>query len=497
MILVGHNLGKHDLRVLDENKLISDINKVNFFDTLVAFHFLHENHYSKNLTATSTYYGGKPKNRSKALQSIIDVMGWEYVPTELTAEYCINDAEITAEAYYQIILEFGSEFNEALWDREQRFIRAVDRIERNRVRIDPGLCRKQSARGSIEMDILRQQLGLNPNSSKDLKELLIDRLGLPILKKSKETGNPSFDKEAMKQYEEEYLPFVENGKDLARNVLRYRGWSRATSSYYDAWLNLKDDNDEISCNFKIHGTVTGRLSCEKPNLQQIPREGIEDWNKYTKKCFLARPNMILVEWDYSQLEFRLAAAVAKETTLIEIFNSGADIFSEMAEELGWERDHVKTLVYATLYGGGNNRISNAFGVSIGEAGRLRNQFFNLYPRLREISRYAGDVAAKLGYIQYWSGRRRHLEKGRRTHKAFNAFIQGGAFEIVKDSIIRLDDYAAEHPDLKIVLQVHDSVWVEHPKNMDFDNDIKSILESVPQDFGVPFVVEKKVLNVSS
>jgi DNA polymerase-1 len=501
-LLVGHNLGKHDIEVLYEHNLLKDENHP-FADTLVMFHMLYEEHWSKDLTAVSTFYGGKPKNRSSLLQQIIDNLGWYYVPIEETSIYCVNDSEISAEAFDSIMLEWGAQFSESLWDREQRFIRAIGRLERNRVRIDPELCRQQELRGTLEMDTLQTELGFNPNSGKDLQEILINRLNLPVVKWGKPTKkgikNPSFDKKAMQIYEEEYLPFVSGSdKDLAKKILRYRGWSKAVSSYYRAWLNLMDGNNEIRCSFKIHGTVTGRLSCERPNLQQIPREGEEDWNRLTKKCFLARPGNILVEWDYSQLEFRLAAAVAKEEKLLEIFRSGEDIFTAMAEDIGWERYQMKTMVYLTLYGGGNNRAADAFGIPVQQAARLRSEFFKRYPRLRDIARYSQDVMKKQGYIEYWTGRRRHAPDDGKYHIAFNAWVQGGAFEIVKDAIIRLDEVCSEKKDLKMVLQVHDSVWTEYPieKQGEYDPLIKHTLEAVPQPFGVPFVVEKKILHIS-
>lgn len=465
-----------------------------FYDTMLMFHWLHENHYSKALGAASQFYGGNPKNRSEYMQKIIDVFGWWAVPADTMAEYAINDAEITSKLLDAMLYNFLKEFpDKNLWMREQKFSRLMQKIERNKVKVDLDFCRIESTKGKLIMQEIRKDIGYNPNSNKDLEELLINQLKLPILKRSDKTGNPSFDKETMKQYEEEYLAPRKN--PLGQKILRYRGWMKATSSYYDAYLKLHIDG-ELRPNFKIHGTRTGRLSCERPNLQQIPKESEQEWNKDTKRAFLSREDFYLAEYDYSQLELRLAAAYAKENHLLEIFHAGdRDIFEEMAGMLGWTRFDTKTFTYATMYGGGATRISNLFTISVEEAVEMRRHFFRQYPKLQKITKYTSDLAARDGYVEQWTGRRRHFPKGTATHKAFNAVIQGGAFEIVKDAMLRLDSQVCSE-EVKMVLQVHDSVWMEIKKGLDVNDKIIEIMTAIPQDFGVPFKVDMKVLHES-
>src|SRR6185437_5333306 len=147
-------------------------------------------------------------------------------------------------------------------------------------------------------------------------------------------------------------------------ILEYRGWSKTTSSNYRPYLALLSPDGRLRPNYKQHGTLTGRLSCEMPNLQQIPREGSKRWNGQLKKCFITLdPDEMLLEFDYSQLELRLGAAYAKEESLIQVFREGRDIFQEMAEALEMDRQSTKTMNYAIAYGAGVTRISNVLDIS--------------------------------------------------------------------------------------------------------------------------------------
>src|SRR4030095_487557 len=129
-----------------------------------------------------------------------------------------------------------------------------------------------------------------------------------------------------------------------------------------------EHDGRLRAEYKPHGTVTGRFSCADPNLQQIPKETDKPWNGAVKSCLIAEDGYKLYELDYSQLEFRLAASAAKEEGLLEIFDDpNRDVFTEMAAELGMDRNSTKTLNYTIQYGGGVKRIKAVFGVSASEA----------------------------------------------------------------------------------------------------------------------------------
>jgi DNA polymerase-1 len=366
-----------------------------------------------------------------------------------------------------------------LWEIEADFIRLMAKIKQRGIKINVPFSQKKAIEGTKVLNQIRNELGWNPGSPKQLGEYLIDDLGLPVLKTTP-GGAPSFDKEALAEYE---LHLEATGNPIAKKVLEYRGWQKTVSSNYQAYLDLMDDDQILHPNYKVHGTRTGRLSCEKPNLQQIPRSNPKPWNGDVKKAFIVRgPDLFHYSFDFKQVEFRLAAAYAKEKELLEIFNSGADIFTEMAMRLQRPRHQIKTFVYSTLYGAGKAKVALVLGMPREESDLLYDEYHGTWPGFKQISEKATKLATNDGYIDYWTGRRRHLGKGE-AHKAFNSIIQGGAFEIVKRRMLALQ----QEP---IVLQVHDSITCEADSSYDTDR-IKKVMEDVPESntFGVKFEVD--------
>lgn len=461
-----------------------------FYDTMIMAHMLNENLMSKALDYLAKVYLRDPgKEKAEALELFIQAVGWELVPSELMFDYACKDAELTlrlAELFLPMMTNQGL-FDKDLWDVEQAFIRLLVKMESRGVLINTELSEEQYSVGISVMDQIQKSLKANPASPKDLEKLLIDDLGLPVLGRTP-GGKPSFTKALMVQYEE-LLERVDD--DTAKQILTYRGWQKTTSSNYKAYLDLLSPDGRLRPNYKIHGTRTGRLSCEKPNLQQIPRSSSNPWNGSLKSAFIAQPGFTLYEADYSQLELRLASAYADEKSLLDAFANGRDVFSEMAEELGMPRHDVKTLTYTIQYGGGINRISNVFRVTAEEADYLRSNFYDKYPGFRKMSKIASAKARNTGQLKYWSGRIRHFENPREeAHKAFNSVIQGGAAEIMKRTMIRMYD-EVDSEDCRMLLQVHDSIVFEvnNDRKDEILPEIKRVMESVEPDFGVYFACD--------
>ena len=463
-----------------------------FYDTMLMAHMIDENYQSKGLDwLTRNLLDDPGKNRSESMQKFIDFMGWAAVTPELISEYAAYDAHLTLRLYEHFIIDFAAEgFAGDYWAMEQRFVRALIDMEGRGVRIDRPLCSVEAQHGRAVMKQITANLGLNPGSGKDLEKLLIEELGLPVVVRTPQ-GKPSFNKVAMEQYE---IMLERKDDERATRILEYRGYQKTVSSNYDSYEKLVSPDGRLRCNYKIHGTKTGRLSCETPNLQQIPRQSDKPWNGSLKKAFIPANGYVLLDADYSQIEFRLAAAYANETRLIEIFNSGEDIFTAMAAELRMKRQDVKTLVYATLYGGGNKRISDLFGVPVEEAAAIRRHFFETYPGLKATADKASNTARSQGYVTNWAGRRRHFRDPQaEAHKAFNSVVQGGAAEIVKRQLIQCNDYFAGNKECQLLLTVHDSLVFEvlEAKQNEYAVLIKTLMEDVRPDFGVKFMVQVK------
>lgn len=482
--LVMHH-AKHDLRAL-RSMGINFTGK--FYCTMLMSHLIDENVFSQSLDSVSRYYGGQPKEMPDLAKQIIKSHGWKYIPVELMRSYAGHDAFITDELFYAMIDNFQSQgFDGELWDWEQKMVRLLGKIEDNGALIDQNLAEQELERGLGIMKTLEKDLGFNPNSPKQLGNFLLDELKLPPVGKKSAAGNWSFDKDNMEVYDE---LLMRTNDSRARKILTYRGWMKTTSSNYKPYLELLSPDGRIRCNYKMHGTKTGRCSCEKPNLQQIPRSSSNDWNGKLKEVFITEQDRTPWEADYSQLEFRLGAAYAQEQKLIAIFaDPTRDVFSEMALELGMIRQDCKTLNYTLQFGGGAPRLSEVFGTSMKASNAIKDNYFTKYPGLATITALAQSKAEKNGFVKYWTDRRRHFRyPASEGRKAFNSVCQGGAFEIVKRSMIRIDEAGLNNDECRMDLQVHDSIRfdIENGKEHIYLPEIRRIMEDVKPDFGVKF-----------
>lgn len=491
--LVFHN-AVHDLRVLSRAGF--DYRGV-FYDTMLMAHWVHEERMDYSLNKISQVYGGKPKAMPDAMKFIIAVEGWDAVPASLMESYAGNDAYITHQLFRKLLVEFEAQgFLGELWDNEQIFIRDVmGPMMDLGIKIDTAFSVREYMKGVAIMQECEKELGFNPNSPKQLKTFLIDELGLPVVKHTKScelckkrlpvakhNGPPSFDKDAMKEYD---LMLEGRSDPRAKTILRYRGWMKTTSSNYKPYMELIDEQGILHPGYKLHGTKTGRLSCANPNLQQIPKSSDKEWNGNLKQAFIPREKFGLWEVDYSQLQYRMTCAYAQQEDLLEIFNDPTrDIFAEQATDMGWLRKNVKTLVYLILFGGGKHRASVAFGVSVEKGAELVEEFHSKYPRIRKIANDAQKVAGKLRYVRYWTGRRRHFfPNGAPTYRAFNAVIQGGEAEIMKRAMIYLMQEVCDE-NCRMVLQIHDAIAFEIKTGMEdhYLPRIIEVMERAPQDF---------------
>lgn len=484
--VIFHN-AKHDLLSLQD----LGINRTGpFYDTMLMQHFINENFNAYGLDALSRLHGGNPKLKPQRMTDIINAFGWDYVPGDMMWEYAANDAEITHELFNKLYPEFCTQgFDGELWDWEQKFIRLLIKMEHHGIRIDTDFCEKEALIGEERMEeIVKDLNGRKPSSPLDLKSLLLDELGLPIVKRT-DKGKPSFDKHAMAVYDD---LLSRQANKTAQLILEYRGWQKTVSSNYRPYLALLSNDGRLRPNYKLHGTVTGRMSCERPNLQQIPKTGEKRWNGHLKQAFIPAEGFRLYGFDYSQLELRLASAYANEQAFITVCEEGRDLFTEMAERLSWKRDDGKTFTYATLYGGGDQRISELFGVNKGRARELRKEWFGQFPNFEKIIKQCEHTVKQRGYIKLWTGRRRHfINRYDDAHKGFNAAIQGGGAEIVKRSMIRIDEAGLNNQECRLLLNIHDELVVEiqEGKEQEYIPEIKNIMEDVRDVNGNPMPIK--------
>lgn len=284
-----------------------------FFDTMLMCHLINENlPYSKSLNDCVKHYVGKEhsKKNDEEFQAAVKMFGWD-MPVVFMKSYAAWDAALTIMLFKAIYEQFKQEVSPEYWNHKQQFIRVIIAMEARGVGVDTAKCSRMIAIGESNMQDILDDLGLNPASPKDLKELLIDRMGLPVVKETGK-GAPSFDKFAMEIYEQ---MLEARSDETAEKILIYRGWQKTVSSNYRAYLDLLSPDGRLRPNYKLHGTKTGRMSCEKPNLQQIPKSSAKEWNGDLKSTFLPTVGYRLYEADYSQLELRLATATQRKRLL--------------------------------------------------------------------------------------------------------------------------------------------------------------------------------------
>ena len=351
-----------------------------------------------------------------------------------------------------------------LWEREMVNIDIFRTMERRGVRINKDIALQEIAVGEGRMNQLKKELnGYNPLSNKDLHTLLIDEMKLPVVARTPK-GAPSFDKNAMKDYELilENNPEYSSGQwgSVAQNILEYRGWNITLGLLYRKMVEMVSPDGRLRCNYKIHGTKTSRTSCEKPNLQQVPKDAAKVWNRNVKRAFEAREGYTLVQVDVNQGEMRLATGYAKQPYLMETFQWNKDMWGQMVAELNRPKPQCKTLTYAKMYGAQRAKLRLILGGD--DPDQFITDWEKAHDRIVAFSQNVKKKAEQRGYVYLWTGRIRHLKTdptgGPRL--AFNSLLQGGLAEIVKSGMIRLYNEVDDEEECRILLMVHDSVIFE-------------------------------------
>lgn len=526
----------NDLKILIENAPLAYFHNVKFdvtaleslginyrgrfMDTAVMAHLVNENYpRSKELNTLVPIYVGphKGKEMSLLLENYIANFGWGCVPAQVMSRYAAVDAHITLELGEVLAKKIADLGLTNYWfDQKMPLMETVRQMQLRGIRVNRAFCEKMvNEAEQSKADYMDMIGGFNPQSKKDMEVLFYERLGLPQImreRRKKDKDNQvtvvttnTFDREAMEIYDQ-ILSRTEN--PLAEYVKGYRGWSKAGSAFYGAYLRFMSADGRVRPQYKHHkdeedgGTLTGRLSCSEPNLQQIPKVTDKPWNGHVKESFIPKDGYELWEVDYSQLELRLGTAYADIESLRQVFNENRDIFDEMALELEMERNPVKTLVYSTQYGAGIERLMYALGLSETRAREIRDNYFAKYPGFKMVSDACKRRVEKEKRVKLWSGRYRNFVSKNDGFKAMNSLIQGGAADIVERSMVRVFNEIDQksNGEVRMLLQVHDSIVFEIKQGTaeKWIPLIKEIMEDVNSmrtgGFGVKFAVDAKPLH---
>ncbi|HEY2163105.1 MAG TPA: DNA polymerase, partial [Gemmatimonadaceae bacterium] len=312
----------------------------------------------------------------------------------------------------------------------------------------------------------------NINSNPKLREILFDRLQLPVLKKTA-TG-ASTDASVLQQ-------LAEDGHRLPVLLLEYREIAKLESTYIDALpLYVHPTTRRVHTSFSQTTAATGRLSSSDPNLQNIPIR--RELGRDIRRGFVPRRGWMLMSADYSQIELRLLAHLSGDSAFVEAFRAGGDIHRQTAalifdvpldavtKEM---RGRAKTINFATIYGQGPHALSRQLGIAHAEAKAFIERYFERFSRVREYLDSMVDFARHHGYVQTIFNRRRYIPElrdrnfnirafGERT--AANSPIQGSAADLIKAAMIRIHRaLPAGGLEAKMLLQVHDELVFEAPR----------------------------------
>ena len=339
----------------------------------------------------------------------------------------------------------------------------------------------------------------NINSTKQLGELLFDKLGLPPVKKTKTGYSTNAD----------VLEKLKNKHPIIPAIMDYRMLTKLKSTYADGLLKVIDEDGRIRTTFQNLVTATGRLSSTEPNLQNIPVRS--DLGAEIRKMFIPKPGYVLVDADYSQIELRVLAHIAGDETMQEAFKGGMDIHTVTASQVfgvaleavtPLQRRNAKAVNFGIVYGISEFSLAEDIGVSRYEAKEYIDSYLANYHGVRDYMKNVVANARVFGYTQTLYGRKRYIPELTSSNFnirqgaeriALNTPIQGSAADLIKLAMIRVYHALQEHyPQATLLLQVHDELIVECPEAM-ASGVAKLISKEMEQvaSLGVPLVAEAK------
>jgi DNA polymerase-1 len=476
VLKIGQNL-KYDYQIFKNYGLT--LNAL-AFDAMIAAYLIDPGTRSYNLEALAQQWLGV------AVISIESLIGkgknqksFAVVPIREAAQYSGEDAVIPLylKDLFEPVIEKRSQT--ALFRNiEMPLISALAEMEWHGMRIDADFLKKLSENYTARLNSISREIyqlageEFNLNSPKQIGEVLFQKLGLPKSKKNK-TGL-STDVDALEK--------LANLHPIVALVLEYREVQKLLSTYIDAFPQLVlPESQRLHSSFNQTIAATGRLSSTNPNLQNIPIR--TEAGRKIREAFVAPKNYVIISADYSQIELRMLAHASKDQFLVQAFLDNKDIHTQTASAIYGifpelvtpeMRRSAKTINFGLIYGMGPINLSRQLNISFTEAQAFIDSYFKQFPSIEAYMRSSIENAKRLGYSETLFGRRRYLpeltadnrqirEAAERT--ALNTPIQGSAADIIKIAMVKIHEaLPGKYPDVKMLLQVHDELVFEAPRD---------------------------------
>ena len=428
------------------------------------------------------------------------------IPLEQATEYAAEDADVTMKLQQALWLKLQEEptLVQLYKTMELPLLHVLSRMERTGVLIDSDALFIQSNEIATRLTALEEQAyalagqPFNLASTKQLQEILFDKLGLPVLQKTPK-GAPSTNEEVLEE--------LAYSHELPKILVEHRGLSKLKSTYTDKLPQMvNSQTGRVHTSYHQAVTATGRLSSSDPNLQNIPIRNEE--GRRIRQAFIAREGYSIVAADYSQIELRIMAHLSGDQGLINAFSQGKDIHRSTAAEIfgvsldevtSEQRRNAKAINFGLIYGMSAFGLSRQLGISRPDAQKYMDLYFQRYPGVQQFMTDIREKAKAQGYVETLFGRRLYLpdinssnamrRKGA-ERVAINAPMQGTAADIIKRAMIKLDELIRHDPDIEMIMQVHDELVFEvrSEKVAFFREQIKQNMEAAAE-LVVPLIVE--------
>lgn len=419
-------------------------------------------------------------------------IGFDEVALEQAAAYAAEDADITLQLhqalYPQVAREAGLE--RVYREIEMPVSLVLRKMERTGVLIDDARLQAQSseiATRLIELEGQAYELAggeFNLGSPKQIGQIFFEKLQLPVVKKTP-SGAPSTDEEVLQKLAEDY--------PLPKLLLEHRGLSKLKSTYTDKLPRMVNPaTGRVHTNYAQAVAVTGRLASNDPNLQNIPVRTAE--GRRIREAFIASPGHRIVSADYSQIELRIMAHISGDASLLRAFSQGEDIHRATAAEVfgvtplevnSDQRRIAKVINFGLIYGMSAFGLASNLGITRDAAKLYIDRYFARYPGVAQYMEDTRTVAKEKGYVETVFGRRLWLPEinggnGPRRQAAeraaINAPMQGTAADLIKLSMIAVDDWLTrDRLASRMIMQVHDELVLEVP-----DEELSLVREKLPE-----------------
>jgi len=500
---VGHDLKRMTLALSRSGVKLDGL----VFDTMVGSYVLDPGRRGHELTTLCMEtFSHKPLGFADVVGSGRGKVAFPEVPVARARDYLCGAADFSG----QLAGHFAEQLDEAslgdlMAELEMPLIPVLTRMEQAGIAIDEDFFTRMRSKLKGDLDLIQEEIykivgvDFNLNSTPQLRQILFEKLDLPVLKKTK-TG-PSTDASVLEE-------LAAMGHQVPRLMMEYRELEKLRSTYLDALPQLVNPRTgRIHTSFNQTVAATGRLSSSDPNLQNIPIR--TDLGREIRKGFVAAPGTVFLAVDYSQIELRVMAHLSGDEAFVTAFTQGIDVHRQTASVIfdvpvedvtAGQRGQAKTVNFATLYGQGPFSLARQLGISREEAKDFIATYFERFSGVRDFLDAQVEMARESGYVETLMGRRRQvpeLRAGNWNVRQFgeriaqNTPIQGTAADMMKKAMI---DVQAGLDDIDtgalLLLQVHDELLLEVPeREVDVVRDLVVACMEGAMELNVPLVAE--------